>query len=342
MLLILDAYPLRRLGPATRVAVLREKLPFAVLALAGAVLAFQAQHSVEEMRTLAEHGPAARVAQAAWALWFYLRKTLVPWPLWPAYLLQPDLDPTAPPYVASLVALVATASALLRLRRRTPWALAAAAAYAVVLAPVLGLAQTGPQVAADRYTYLACLPWSLLGGAAAWRGWSRPAPSIGRITGVAAAAVLTVLGALTWQQTRIWAESRTLWDHVLRHDPGNWVAWTNRGWVQSDPAAAIADYTAAIEANPGFYPAWYDRGEARHTLGDYAGAAADFSRALALAPRDPKAWNNRGWAREALGDLAGAAADYRRALTVAPPGWPHRALVEGNFARVRARLEPDH
>ena len=307
VLLILDAYPLRRLGPATRTAILREKLPFAALALAGAVLAFDAQHSVEEMRTLAEHGPAARVAQAAYALWFYLGKTLVPWPLWPAYLLEPDLDPAAPRYLVSLVALAAATIALLRLRKRWPWALAAATAYAVILAPVLGLAQTGPQIAADRYTYLACLPWSLLAGAAVWQGWSstrRPARSV---TSIIALIVLATLGTLTWHQTRIWVDSRTLWDHVLHHDPRNWVAWTNRGWVQPDPAAAIADYTAAIDANPSFYPAWYDRGEARHKLGDYAGAATDFTRAIELAPRDPKAWNNRGWAREALGDRAGAA-----------------------------------
>ena len=34
----------------------------------------------------------------------------------------------------------------------------------IMLAPVSGLLQNGPQIAADRYTYLASLPWTLLLG----------------------------------------------------------------------------------------------------------------------------------------------------------------------------------
>jgi hypothetical protein len=34
----------------------------------------------------------------------------------------------------------------------------------VVLAPVLGIAQSGPQLVATRYTYLSCLGWAILGG----------------------------------------------------------------------------------------------------------------------------------------------------------------------------------
>ena len=51
---------------------------------------------------------------------------------------------------------------LIALRRRWPWAVAAAACYAIIVSPVLGLVQVGPQVAADRYTYLATLPFAVL------------------------------------------------------------------------------------------------------------------------------------------------------------------------------------
>src|SRR5262249_42286329 len=138
----------------------------------------------------------------------------------------------------------------------------------------------------------------------------------------------------------IWEDSGTLWNHVLRHDPGNWVAYVNRGWARNDPATAMADYTAALQANPHFYPAWYDRGEARLALGDHAGLAPVFTEALRPNPGDPRAWNNRGWARESLGDRSGAAADYTQALAVAPPGWTHRTLVEGNLARVHGQPNP--
>jgi tetratricopeptide (TPR) repeat protein len=126
---------------------------------------------------------------------------------------------------------------------------------------------------------------------------------------------------------------------VLALDPTNHIAWTNRGWAQShDPVAAIADYTGAIHANPRFYLAWFNRGNARHAQGDYQGAIADYTAAIALLPDDPKAWNNRGWSRQQLGDWQGAADDYARALVLAGPTWVHRPLVEQNLATARAQL----
>src|SRR5437773_2306132 len=72
VLVLLDVYPLRR--PPR----LLEKAPYAVLALGAAALAFLAQAQVPAMRTLAEHGPVERAAQAAYGLCFYLWKTLGP------------------------------------------------------------------------------------------------------------------------------------------------------------------------------------------------------------------------------------------------------------------------
>jgi tetratricopeptide (TPR) repeat protein len=317
-----------------------EKTPHAVVALAAAIASFAAQRGTDEMRTLAEHGFAARVAQAAYGLCFYLWKTLVPFALSPAYLLEPALDPTAVRYVVSVLSVAAVTAALVAARRRAPWALASWALYVVIVAPVLGFAQTGPQIVADRYTYLAGLPWAVLAGAGLLRS-ARAAstrPGIARALAAATAAVLVTLGVLTHRQTRVWKDSMTLWTHVLRLDPANWVAYTNRGWVQPDAEAAIADYSAAIRVNPRYYLAYFNRGNVHHGRGDFAAAIDDFTAAATLLPRDPKAYNNRGWAREAIGDWEGAAEDYARALILAPPGWPHRALVEGNLARARTHL----
>jgi tetratricopeptide (TPR) repeat protein len=336
VLLILDAYPLRRLGRGADRAVLLEKVPYAVLALTAALAAFAAQRSVEEMRTLAEHGPLARIAQAAYGLCFYVVKTLVPVALSPAYLLRPPLDPTEPRYVVSLLVAGGITLAVLAARRRAPWALAAWASYVVIVAPVLGFAQTGPQLVADRYTYLACLPFSLLLAAALIR--LRRSEALTRVATAAAAVALVVLGVLSVRQTSVWRDPLTLWTHVLRLDPENYVAYTNRGWARTDPETAIADYSAAIRINPRYYLAYFNRGNARHQRGNLDGAIDDFTTAIALLPADPKAYNNRGWSREARGDFAGAAADYERALEVAAPEWRQRDLVRGNLLRARERI----
>src|SRR4029450_11365093 len=81
------------------------------------------------------------------------------------YELPPTLEPWRWPFVgAALLALALTAVALAR-ARRWPALAAAWAAYALRRVPASGRVQDGFQIAADRSTYLPCLPWALLAGA---------------------------------------------------------------------------------------------------------------------------------------------------------------------------------
>ena len=58
--------------------------------------------------------------------------------------------------------------------------------------------------------------------------------------------------------------------------------------------AAIADYTRAIELNPGHCRAYYNRAFSRDRLGRCEEAIADYSRALEIEPGNPAALHNRG------------------------------------------------
>jgi tetratricopeptide (TPR) repeat protein len=324
VLLALDWFPLRR---GLR---LREKVPYAALALGGAALAFAAQHAQPAMRTLAEHGVLQRAAQAAWGLCFYVWKTAVPWRLSPAYLLEAGLDPAAPRYVGSAVAVLAVTGLLVAVRRRWPAGLVAWVCYVATVSPVLGFVQTGPQIAADRYTYLACLPFAALLAAGV-----RAAAARGHPVWAPCAALLLALAALTVRQTGVWRDSRTLWDHALRLDPRNFVAYTNRGVARhaaGDLAGALADYEAALRVNPVHAEARNDRGIVRFARGDADGAIADYSAAIALKPGYADAWENRGVARQAKGDLAGALADYDAAVRLRP-GW-----AKARYSRANVRF----
>src|SRR5678816_4429435 len=123
-------------------------------------------------------------------------------------------------YYHLALALGGTALALL-LVRRLPAFSASWMVYAVTLLPVSGLFHNGPQSVADRYSYLACLPWALwVGAAVAWR--PRRAP-VHRAVALAlrtlVVATLLGLGALTWSQAGIWHDSIALWTHALAVNP---------------------------------------------------------------------------------------------------------------------------
>src|SRR5262249_32309120 len=142
---------------------------------------------------------------------------------------------------------------------------------------VSGVLQTGDYFAADRYTYLACLPFALIAAGLLLHG-QRPVAA-----GLAAAVVLAALGILSWRPAGIWKNSLTLWDQALRVDPENYLAYYQRGTALlglGRPSDALGDFDRSLSFN-GAYPLSYmNRGTARLDLGDLRGAIADYDRCL--------------------------------------------------------------
>ena len=314
VLLALDIYPLGRFraGGEARRRVLLEKVPFVGLGLAAAAVAALAAWPEAATLPLGNHGAAARLAQATYGLVFYCWKTVFPFRLSPLYLLEPHLDPAAPRYVASLLVVIGITAVASLLWHRWPWLLLAWLSYVFIVSPVLGLLQSGPQIAADRYTYLASAPFALLLGAASYRLWLGARRST--LAGAGALALVTtlgVLGALTFRQTMVWRNSATLWTHAIEVDPSNYMAYTNRAWDMQ-------------------------------VRGDQKGALSDLNEALRINPEDPLARNNRGALRQANGDLRGALEDYEAGLRFALVGSRAYVLLTGNMAPWKQELQRLH
>ena len=242
LLLVLDAWPLARWREPTAArmtrgaswrrwaALVREKLPFFAVALPFAVVAGRAQAALPDaMPSLAVPSVLERVLQAGYGLVFYPWKTLVPVALVPLYPLpEQGLSLSEPRFFVPLLLVSIVIVALIALRRRVPGLAAACAAYAVVIAPVLGFTQAGPQLVADRYSYLATLPFALL-AAAALGGLARMVAA-GRIVAVALGlACLTALAMASRSQTRVWHDTDSLWTHTLRVDPDHAIAHLGLG-----------------------------------------------------------------------------------------------------------------
>jgi tetratricopeptide (TPR) repeat protein len=322
VLLLLDVYPLNRFVPGLKVRLLREKAFYGVLSLLDALLMLFAMRSIHAVRSVATYNIVERAAQAAYGLCFYVVKTLSPINLIPIYRIDIPMRLGDAKYVLAMVAAAAGTAALVVFRRRVPGALVSWLSMVALLLPVLGIAVTGFQIAADRYTYLALMP------AAALAAWAldhlAPADSPFRrpLFGVSA-ALLAVLGALTWTQCGFWRNSRTLWDHTVAVDPENFLAYLNRGTSKidaDDPAGALEDYNRSLELRPTHDKTWNSRGIARERLGDLAGARSDYDQALQLNPDYPLALTNRGSLRQKTGDLAGAFADSAEAIRLNPEG----------------------
>lgn len=309
VLLVLDAYPLRRWlapGATTRFALLvREKLPFLALAAIWCVVAVLSARQSQVARSLASYGIVERLAQATYGLAFYVRKTFVPTDLLPIYSIPTDLDPWTAPYIGSAVAVAALGLLLFRVRRRYPAAPAIAVTCLVLLGPVLGLAQTGRQLAADRYTYLPAVALSaglaglLLHGALRW---SSRLVRCG--LAVVAVGVIALLSAVTQAQVRHWRDPLTLWSYTQARAPDCPVANTNLGKVLVEEGRFVeAEHhlARALAADPMHLEASNNLGVALAQQGRLAEAVERWEAVLAIEPRDAAARANLERARRLVG-----------------------------------------
>ena len=352
ILLILDVYPLRRLGArwsewtaSEGRRVLAEKIPYLVVAGGAAGMATYALRSFGE--TLASPPPiASRVMMALYGLWFYVWKTFMPLAISPLYQLPTPLDPAEPWMIASAAVVIALTGGLLVLRRRWPAGLAVWVSYGVLLAPVSGLVQSGPQLVAARYSYLACLGWALIVGGAVnvlvRRGAGRPPGAGWARAGLVATVVCFLgLGVLSWRLAGIWHDSETLWSHVVSLDPASSIGHHNLGFAylnQSKLDAAEREVLTALRLDPEWELAqttlavilfrqgrFEQAGEARAHLGSLLlkhrkyGAAADlFRKEVNARPGDAAAHNNLGVALLLLGDIGAAIEHFEQALRINP------------------------
>jgi tetratricopeptide (TPR) repeat protein len=320
VLLVLDVYPLRRLDPRDwRAAVTRrvvlEKLPYLALAVGCvAVTALTMSGSVG----LTPLAPAARLAIASYSLTFYPWKTLVPLDLRPMYELPLTVSLQEPRFLAPVLIVATVSVALVATRRRWPAGLAVWVAYALTLAPVSGLVHAGPQLVADRFSYLPSLGPCLLLGAGVTVALPAPAR---RLAPLAAAAWIASMAALSWSQIQIWRDTDTLFTYTLAIDPD--CAWCrveyggvlgNRGEI----TAALPHLQRAVALRP--HRARYQRhlGLALLRAGRPGQALPHLERAVALQPRNPEAGTYLGLALIALDRPAEALPHLERARAARP------------------------
>lgn len=340
VLLILDVYPLRRIVWKGRFSssvkrLLIEKIPFAVFSLAAGAAAFFAKKTF--MMPLTHHSVLDRIIQASYGLCFYIFKTLIPIWLSPLYLLNKSFNPLEIKYILSVPIVFGITGGLIVLRHRWPWALTVWLCYSVIVSPLLGIVQTGPQMVADRYTYVSCLPFGVLVGAGIFGVWKVREKMILSSRGwhavIAGSLVcLATLSVLSSYQTRVWKDMSTFCNQIIRFDPDNHLAFNERGgfYMDRDKARAMEDFNTSIRLNPYYAKAFYNRAILRQELNDVGGAISDYSEVIKLDPKYIEAYNNRGSLLKKKGDLSGAISDFDAAIRVdpnSPEAYVNRGLV---------------
>ena len=233
VLLLLDVYPLRRWRAGWR-SLLVEKLPYAALAVATAVVALIALRRGVAVTSYAQYGTAARVGMVAYSLMFYPIKFAWPMHLSPMYELPARVDLGAWPFLPAMLGVGVVTGALVLGRRRWPGGLAAWTYSGLMVLPLSGIVHSGRQLVNDRYSYLSGLGFAVLAGSAllwALRLRQQGRASAGTMAVLIGGAVLIVvmLGTAAWTQTHVWRDSETLWRWAVDMDPACSLCQGNLG-----------------------------------------------------------------------------------------------------------------
>ncbi|MEW6305432.1 MAG: tetratricopeptide repeat protein [Verrucomicrobiota bacterium] len=299
VLVVLDLFPLQRWSFARadrwRVAarIVLEKAAFFLPAVA--ILAFtlyRRQSGAEGWPTpvsLESFGVLERTMQGFYIWAYYLWKPFAPVDLSPYYVQLVEFNPMAAPFVVSAL-LVLGLGALLGARCKHWPALAAAfACHLVLLVPVLGLTEH-PHFPSDRYCYLGGIPLAVAATAALF--WlARVHAEKFRFVVLATAVIAVALGVASNQQTRVWNNSVTLFEHMLtklgesRFRADVYRRLGKHYHAQGDIPKALENYQRAVEVEPSYAEAQHLYGLALAEQGRHAEAATHFYAALANNPR---------------------------------------------------------
>jgi Flp pilus assembly protein TadD len=332
---------------------LLEKAPLILFSALSGLMALESIGDTLYSPPLAPVG--SQISNALVSYVIYLEKFV-----WPSKLAVFYPFPIAPyPFwqvaLATAGLLAVTAVALL-LARRFKFLICGWFWYLGTLVPVIGFLQAGYQSRADRYAYVPLIGIFILlvWGVAEIRlrirlGSLQILPAA--VCVVAAMFVLAVMIGLTRRQVSYWHDTVTLFEHAEQVTKGNYVAYSNLGYVYmtagrfdeaaaeysktnpSDPTyadsqqnlgmmslqkgeidQAVIYLKGAVQANPRSFEAYNKLGVALGQSGRLDEAAACFRKVVEINPNEAPAYANLGSICEQRGDPTGAVSFYEKAI----------------------------
>ena len=325
VLLLLDCWPLGRLGPSWSELrqkgskLLLEKAPLFALSVATGILAIHAENKLGALPSLQQIPLDARLGNALTSFVAYLGKMV-----WPTDLavFYPHPEASLPVgQVILAVFVIGTLSVLVLWGTPSfPYLLVGWLWYLGTLLPVSGLIQVGRHSMADRYMYVpliglfillvwGCSEW--VDGSQVRKGW-----------GIGASVFLLLgLSINTRLQLAHWQDSIALYEHAIESTEDNYLAHNNLGTVFLEAGEidkGIEQLSSALQINPESIQVLYNLGLALKQKGHPDDAARYFSEALDINPNLADAHNNLGIIRMAQGDGEKAAQHFSKALEIDP------------------------
>ncbi len=321
LLLVIDFYKARKIDKK----VILEKLPFFFFSISFGIIAIAAASSVEGINTLSNYNFFDRIIFIPYTAIFYIFKLIVPLSL-SAKHFYPVKDGSFLPltYYFATVLFVALIIFLIKLKAHRKEMFSGMLFYIFSLAVVLPFVPVGDSIVSERYAYLPCIGLFLI-PAYLYDYYNDKiivrTIKLRSLLHVIFFLFLVAFSISTWGRIAVWHDSLSLWTDVISKEATATLAWTARGDAKAgadNVEGAIADYSTAINMDPGSFVAFNNRGYAWLREKEYKKAEADFDRSISINPSFSKAYYNRSCLWIESGEYQKAIADCNKSLKIIP------------------------
>ena len=234
VLLLLDFWPFHRLNSLTNnfkeltfikrsVPLIIEKIPLFVLSAISCVLTFLSQ---KEGGAVSNIDFFSCVSNAFISYFMYLVKTVAPFHLSAFYPFPNNISVLK--LSISCVVLLCLAVIAIKRVRKSPWIFVGLAWYIGTLVPVIGIVHVGDLAMADRYTYI---PHIGLFIAAVWSAYffMKRCGIAEKTIVLLGCMIVLLLSVISAKQVNVWKDSVTLFEHAIKVNENNHVAFNNLG-----------------------------------------------------------------------------------------------------------------
>ncbi len=278
----------------------------------------------------------ARLAESAWAIWFYLSKILLPVNLTAIY---PHWELQNVSLVALLPLVLLIGAVVLFWKKRKSWGrhwLFALVFFVAMLFPVLGFIDMYFLIfsrVADHWQYVPLIGVVVFLVAGCTYLLEKKFNAGNTPKRVLGAAAILILFILTWNHAKVYASEEKLWSATVQKNPKAWMAHNNLGRVfyeQGKIEEAISRFSESLRLNPNHAEARNNFGLALTQQGKLEQAVEEFSRAIRLKPGQSKFHFNLGIALARQGKFDAAISAYTEALRIQP----NYSDVHNNLANV--------
>jgi len=303
-----------------------EKIPFLLVSIVFAVLTFNIQ-SKTAIASLDFYPLWTRFFFATYSAMIYIVRFFVPYPL-SAFHPFPETASMPLPMILSPVFMLALL-ALVWFKRKNKLLVFAFFFFMINVILVLQFVSIGGTLLSERYTYVPYIGMAFIIGMLLDR-YSTPTNRT-LLWGIPAAGLL-VFCVITFQRTKVWKNSDTLWTDTIKHFPSAPVPRTNRAnyLISSSSGVkdkerqnemlqtALEDCNQALKTNANHAKGYENRQNIYLRLNKDTLALADANSLIRLEPRNRLGYYTRGAVYQRFNKPDSALLSFNKCLELSP------------------------